>query len=482
MKRFFFQSVSSLSGACIAFSLVVFLSSGCTEAERKPANDATTVDATTDQSSSVDSLSDVGSTDLGPEDTAHNTDAQTTTDTVFPDSSLVDSSASDASHDASADTAVSDAEMDAIDDAPLPEDTVEDVEEDTGIPLTPCVPECADGDICADGLCLTDCGPSFNALELKASLAENVEVLDSICTPEPFSFIPLTVSSFLELTLNSGDPNSFMYLNQVDYAGDEPTTTLLSGGELPGSIDALDVFPNTYLSIDPVQEIAIFGYVGSFAQGMSGSIFMADILQPGVAPIAIDAPGHFQATVVDSTTLLVNGQGAAGTNEGPGIYRVKVVDGQATSTKVVTNLGIGGGLITMHGTTVLLSGHADPWPSECNGVPIMNTIQGTRVFATDLNALHQAAETGQPIDAFCNMEKMALPSELVFHPGGDVLGRDQTVGNYLSRYSLTKIANGKIFVTGTKELAIGPAISGGRGVIGSNLVVLTHSHGYLIVQ
>jgi hypothetical protein len=482
MNRFFFQSVSSLSGACIAFSLVMFLSSACTEAERKPANDATTADSTADQAGSVDSLSDVGSTDTGPQDTAHNTDIETTKDTTFSDSSLVDSSVSDASLDTSSDIAMSDAEMDAIDDATLPEDTADDVEEDTSIPLDPCIPECAEGEICADGLCLKDCGPSFNALELKASLAEGVEVLDSLCAQEPFSFIPLTVSSFLELTLNSGDPNSFMYLNQVDYSGEEPTTTLLSGGEFPGSIDALDVFPNNYLAIDPVQEIAIFGYVGSFAQGMNGSVFMADTLQPGVAPIAIAAPGHFQATVVDSTTLLVNGQGAAGTNQGPGIYRIKVVDGQATATKVVTNLGIGGGLITIHGTTVLLSGHADPWPSECNGIPIMNTIQGTRVFATDLNALHQAAETGQPIDAFCNMEKMALPSELIFHPGGDVLGRDQTVGNYLSRYSLTKIANGKIFVTGTKELAVGPAISGGRGVLGSNLVVLSHSHGYLIVQ
>ena len=80
------------------------------------------------------------------------------------------------------------------------------------------------------------------------------------------------------------------------------------------------------------------------------------------------------------------------------------------------------------------------------------------------------------------MEKVALPSELIFHPGGDVLGRDVENGNYLSRYSLTKIANGKVFVTGTQSLAIGPTISGGRGVVGSNIVALSHSHGYLLVQ
>ena len=128
------------------------------------------------------------------------------------------------------------------------------------------------------------------------------------------------------------------------------------------------------------------------------------------------------------------------------------------------------------------SGHADPWPSECNGVPVVNTIQGTRVFVTDLAALMAAADAGTPIDAFCGMEKVALPSELYFHPGGDVLGRDVEAGNYLSRYSLTKIANGKVFVTGTQLLAIGPTISGGRGVVGSNLVALSHAHGYLIVQ
>ena len=477
MNQFTQKSSLSFAHCLFGFGIVLTLCTGCgSDTKDKPKEDAVVSDV----------ISDIGDTDTdvhSASDIVDVSDDSSTNDTVANDTTTTDSGAQDTEADSQLGDVIEDISADVTQDTLQSNDIEEDVEEDTAIPLDPCVPECGEGELCTDGLCLKDCGPSFDALALKESLADGVEVVTNICTQEPFSFIPLSQSSFLELSLESSSPTSYMYLNQVDYnEGVEPTVTFLSGGELPGNIDSFEVFPNDYLSIDTFKEVAIFGYVGSFAQGMNGSVFMADLMQPGIVPMAIDAPGHFQATVVDSTTVLVNGQGVAGTNQGPGIYRLKTVDGQTTVTKAATNLGIGGGVIAVHGTIVLLSGHADPWPTECNGVPVLSTVQGTRIFVTDLNALFAAADAGTPIDAFCNMEKVALPSEIIFHPGGDVLGRDVDSGNYLSRYSLTKIANGKVFITGTQKLAIGPAISGGRGVLGSNLVALSHSHGYLIVQ
>ena len=479
--------------SCLGALLSLALLTGCGSDPDNGNNDTSVVDASGDISTAdstkptdggtADVLEDA-STDASEPDVDDDIAKDTGGDGSSPDTSDNDAVEDietdlleDVLEDASADVSPEDVNSDAS------EDIAEDIEEDTAIPLLPCEPECSEGEVCADGLCLKDCGPGFDAVALKQSLADDLSIVSSVCTTEPHSFVPLSATSFLELTLESSSPTSYMYVHQVDYADDsQPSATFLSSSELPGSLDGFEVFPNDYLATDVFNEIAIFGYVGSFAQGMNGKVFLADLLQPGGLPTPIDAPGHFQATVIDSTTLLVNGQGVGGVNQGPGIYRVKVVEGQTSVAKAATNLGIGGGVVSVHGTVVLLSGHADPWPTECNGVPVVTTVQGTRVFAVDLGTLHAAADAGTPIDAFCDMEKLALPSELTFHPGGDVLGRDVESGNYLSRYSLTKIANGKVFVTASKKLAVGPSVSGGRGVVGTNFVALSHAHGYLIVE
>ena len=461
---------------------------GCGPAGGKKEPKDTSADATSDAGGSdatVDAGSDVPAGDAAEDADAGLEDVPGDADAGQGDVGPEDGVTDDGNEDTTPDDVSVDAVADAPDDVTLPDaasDVAEDAAQDIGPPLEPCLPECGPTEVCANGLCLLDCGEGFDAIALEASLGDGVQVLGSICGSESFSFVALSASSFMEIGLFSGSPTSQMQLTQIDYNDPEAFPQFLTAGELAGSIDGGEAYPNDYLSIDLLKTRAIFGYVSSFAQGMGGTIFLADLTQPGLAPLGIEAPGHFRATLVDSSTLLVNGQGAAGISQGPGIYRVKVVEGQATAHKVVTNLGIGGGVVGVHGSLVLFTGHADPWPSECGGVPVANTIQGTRVFVTGLDAINQAVETGQPVDAFCKAQALALPPSLRFHPTGDILGRDVEAGNYLTRYQWTKLANGVVFLTGTKILADGPAISDGRGVVGSNLVVLSHSHGYLIVQ
>lgn len=360
-------------------------------------------------------------------------------------------------------------------------DTGEDVvTEDSGPPIKPCDPGCLEGEICADGRCFADCGPSFDPLGLAASLTEGVEVVGSVCAPEGLAFFALSPSKLLRLDLEDGAPTSQMLLSATDWATE--STELITVADVTGSFSAQEVFANDYLSVDESETRALFGFVGSFSQGMSGTIFLADLEQPLVSPLAIEAPGHFQATLVDASTILVNGQGAGGLMEGAGVYKITLAEGLVTVAKVVTNLGIGGGVVAVHGSTVLLTGHADPWPSECQGVPGNNLLSGTRVFVADLNAIDEAAEKGEPLDAFCDLQPLDLPPQLRFHPSGDILGRDTEQANYLTRYHWTKLANGVVFITGSEQLADGPAISDGRGVKGTNLVILSHSHGHLLVQ
>jgi len=306
-------------------------------------------------------------------------------------------------------------------------------------------------------------------------------VVQNICSSGALGYRPLSANTFLELQAQDGNPASLLFLNKVTYDGATPDELIAVAG-VSGSINNFEAFVNTYIALDPASTFALFGYVGPVPAGSPGVIYAADLQNPGGSPLVVDAPGHFSAAFTANDSFLVSGTGTAGLNEGPGLYLVTITDGVPVPTKVVQNMGIGGGVVAVHGDMVLVSGQADPWPGECDGVPVATPKQGTKIFALALAEIVQAAQSLTPIDAFCTAQALDLPPDVNFLPNGDILGQQLSADQYLTRYSWTKLANGVVFLTQSKPVTLGPTFVAGRGVPGGNLIVLQHQYGYLVIQ
>jgi hypothetical protein len=354
---------------------------------------------------------------------------------------------------------------------------------DTSPPPPVCDPPCSVGELCSvGGLCLTDCGAGFDGNALLEELAPDLTVISNICASNVYGYYPLTANTILQLEVADGSPSSPMVLKKITYGGlSGPEFEIVSVAGVPGSIANQEVLAHNYLSVDPQHQAALYGFVKPYAQGAGGAVYRTDLNAPGASPLTLDAPGHFDAALIDKTSLLINGWGAAGVNAGAAVYRVFFIEGVPSSQPIITNIGIGGGMIEVHGDLVLAGGHADPWPTECGGIPVNTPKQGTKVFAFSLANLEEAAGLFEQVDAFCNSQKLDLPSDLHFLPSGDLLGQDPANGQFLSRYIWTQF-NGIVLIKDVKPIALGPKILAGRGVPGTNLIVLQHQHGFLVVQ
>ncbi len=447
-----------------------------------------------------DTQGDLAGQDAGEEDTA--TDATEPPDTVADsaeDATTDDGAATDVadaqgpdSEDATADGGAEDAATDVADVADAQPDGSDAEDATTDVPTGPvCEPACGEGEVCAaDGVCLTDCGDGFDGAALMAALAPGWDVTADFCGLGfgAWAFKPLDDSTLLELRTTDlgGDPaQTNLVLSSTDLAADGgPATTVVATVTVDGTPNDYSMFPGGAVAVSADGGLAAFTATGMFSPGgpTPGWIFFASLTDPTTPVVTVDAPDIFAVAHVSGDDWLVNASGAAGTDEGPGLYLLTLPsDGAAPSaTKIAANLGTNTGPLGVSGDVVLAGGYADPWPSQCGDTTVNDgTVSGSKTFSFSLSALQSALTAGGMTDLFCEGTEVPVASQFRFEDGV-LSAQNSWMGEFLTVYDWTEDA-GAVTITGSTPLTV-DVISEGASIPGTSDFLLRHAAGYLRVS
>lgn len=355
---------------------------------------------------------------------------------------------------------------------------------------TGCNPPCGDEQTCAGNVCIStkNCEPGFDGELLAQDLNDGATIVRNICGggAGAFAWQPVGAQEVLELHASDELADTDLFLLKSTYTPEGLIFTLkLATTKVPGELSEGTVFPGDFLAIDPAFTKASFGYTGPFNPAVGtqpGSVFFADAAAQSV-PQPLDAPANFAAASVTTMQWIVSAWGADGLNSGNGLYLVTLLaEGNYQKVYVATNNGVTGGNLAVAGNTVLVGGFADPWPSECDGTVVNDgTEAGNKVFVVSLESLYLATTDGTPVDLFCTAQEVDLPSDFRFLPDTRILAQAPWKGDYLSVYSWN-INGGMFTITSVDPVTDGDAFSGGRGVPGTNRILLKHMYGYLLVE
>lgn len=347
-----------------------------------------------------------------------------------------------------------------------------------GLPLVECEPACGAGLVCARGACIADCGDAAATEALVAALGAGLTPVHNHCMLIDGIVTHAGLTEDTALVLRAGDEGGAGRLTLVrllGLSGDAVTSEVITTFDVPGSFAAYEAFAGAYLAVAPGGGLAAFGYSTAGA-GAPGEVLFVPIA-PNSTASAFSAPGNYGADFLDDDTLVVNGLGAAGVEDGQGVY-VVALSGAATAAKGAANMGTASGDVAVSGDLVLAGGY------EGFGTTWPDGSEGNRVFQLDKGAL-EAAVTGGAVDVLAGAPVIDIPSDFSFSPDGRLVLRRMDPATFM----LSGIDIASWTLDGGKVLAVDPptplttsGVFPNAAELGtSKRWLLQHAAGYLVV-
>ena len=251
----------------------------------------------------------------------------------------------------------------------------------------------------------------------------------------------------------------------------------VGGAVIEGSLADFTLFPGFYLEVQGGR--ALFGYTGAYDPVKTpGGVVVVDLEE--ATTVVIDAPGNFDADFAGDG-VLVNGLEVAEASEGQGLYLASWDEdgGAYGAAKVVAGLGASSGALERTGAGITLAGgyagFGTTWPDGG---------EGSRVYALWSDDI-DAADPASPLDAAVDGFELSIASEFtVFEPDSVVsIERDAAWEvTEIVLHSLVTGDDGEISSEEAQVLVTGPTFDGVAKLGTSELVILRHGAGYLIVD
>jgi hypothetical protein len=344
---------------------------------------------------------------------------------------------------------------------------------------------CPPAHTCAGGVCVKECEDGPPVAELVAALGPGVVPVSQFCTDNSRSWGWEVLATFelLELLGESGPNTSKLTLERWPLwtpSGPEEATVVATQ-PAGGSIDLWEVLPGAYLAVDALSQRVAWGYTTTFGT-YKGQVFVTPLA--GGAPTTIQAPGNYSAALFGGFAF-ISGFGAGILELGPGMYAADLAGG--SGGKVAQDIGETVGALAVHEDVLLVGGYSDAWapcevPDPANPPP---PEAGHRVFVLSAGQAAGAFIGGGLMAARCSVQELPLAPDFRFLDDGRIATRETGAGfgtTGLAVHRWQPGPDGEVVLSGADTIASGPLFTGLRGLAGSELLVLRHDHGYLLVD
>lgn len=344
---------------------------------------------------------------------------------------------------------------------------------------------CPPAHTCAGGVCVKECEDGPSVAQLVAALGPGVVPVSQFCTDNSRSWGWEVLPTFelLELIGESGPNTSKLTLQRWPLwtpTGPEEATAVATQ-PAGGSIDLWEVLPGAYLTVDAANQQVAWGYTTTFGT-YKGQVFVTPLA--GGAPSTIQAPGNYSAALYGNFAF-ISGFGAGTLELGPGMYAADL-KGVGTG-KVAQGIGETVGAVAVHEDVLLVGGYSDAWapcevPDPANPPP---PEAGHRVFVLSAGQAAGAFIGGGLMAARCSVQELAIAPDFRFLDDGRIATRETGAGfgtTSLQVHRWQPGPDGEVVLVGSDTIASGPTFTGLRGLAESELMVLRHDHGYLLVD
>lgn len=337
-----------------------------------------------------------------------------------------------------------------------------------------CTPACDAGESCFQGVCVASCGGALALAE--GSVADGLTIVANLCR---------TVTGPLDVV--EGDDGAIRIYDLASASVGTTTTFTLSRWTLDDAVttptvevvattahavDATDVltFASGYVAVDPTESSALFGYTTS-ELGAIGGIFDVEVGDGSMSEH--EATGNFDATWIDATRWIVNGQGLEGAKgTGQGLWLRD--RGDDSNTQLAGTIGTYSGSVETLGDVILAGGIEDFGTTWTDG------SVGNRLFVIDrAEALAATAPISAWDDALVRLEGPSVFELLSGSRIASVRYDDSFAIDAFEVRALTE--SGGTWTLGAPSDLTGPGITDVVSLPGDRLL-LVHANGVLIVQ